>query len=374
MIYRDYRWRALTAVGLAWVLCMAESRAEPFLYASVGGGSQLVKVDIGAGTVTAIGPFGQPGAFAVAISPQGKVFTITQGWPPNQPNPQMAAVDIATGEATAFGVSLAPEIFMGIGFSPDGRLYGVNAASGTGNQGSLYLFNAATGEGSKVGITGGCGLIMDLAYHPDGTMYGVDPTSLYRINPDTGEATLVSTVPGHNSIMGLAIDDDGNFYISEIVGGAPLLRLDPVTGATNPVPGVTLDWPHGLEIIPTPRSRPIDLAFEKSAPAPTPWQMAGNVDFDFDGVADGGIYYIQDPGARVAGKTVHFGGNYTVVTDFYSFIAHLDLVLNTSNNSVSGDGVITTGWLDGARVHLEAQFTPPGSAAGVIRIMPGSAD
>jgi hypothetical protein len=141
---------------------------------------------------------------------------------------------------------------MGLGFAPDGTLYGINAMSGTSNAGSLYQFNPTTGEATKVGVSGGCGVIMDIAFAPDGTMYGVDPTSLYRINRQTGQATLATTLQGLTQVMGLAIDGDGNFYVSEIVTNAPLWRVDPDTGATTAVAGVRLNLPHGLEFTPTP--------------------------------------------------------------------------------------------------------------------------
>jgi hypothetical protein len=224
--------------------------AEPILYSTTGGGSTLVKIDVGAGTVTTIGDFGAPGAFAIASSPNGKLYTVTQGYPAGGANPQLARVNRATGLAKPFGVNLNPDSFMGIGFSPEGTLYGVNADSGTPNQNSLYQFDVKTGEARKVGVTGGCGDIMDLAWHPDGTMYGVAWTSLYRINQHTGQAELVTKLQGLTMVMGLAIDGDGNFYVSEIVPNSPLWHVDPITGAVTAVAGVSLSYPHGLEFIP----------------------------------------------------------------------------------------------------------------------------
>ena len=142
---------------------------------------------------------------------------------------------------------------MGIGFSPDGTLYGVNAFSGTPDAGSLYRFNVATGEATKVGVTGGCLEIMDLAWGPNGTMYGAAWDSLYRINPHTGKAKLVTKITGlsADAVMGLAIDDDGNFYVSEIVPNSPLFRVDPRTGATTQILLDTqVDYIHGLDIMP----------------------------------------------------------------------------------------------------------------------------
>ena len=246
------------AVGLALLASTAVLNAEPILYSTTGGGNTLVRIDVGTGTVTEVGPLGVSGpeAFAIARSPKGKLYTVTQGFPAGGANPQLARVDPVTGLATPFGVNLKPENFMGLGFSPNGKLYGVNAMSGTKNGDSLYQFDLKTGKAKMVGVPGGCKDIMDLAWYR-GTMYGVSPNSLYRINLHTGQAELVKKFVSLIWVMGLAIDDDGNFYVTEIWdenfnGGAqPLLRVDPVTGAATAVAGVSLSYPHGLEFIPT---------------------------------------------------------------------------------------------------------------------------
>ena len=237
------------AAVIALLASTAVLDAEPILYSTTGGGSTLVRIDVGAGTVTTIGDFGVPGAFALARSPHGKLYTVTQGYPPGG-DPQLSSVNLATGLATPFGVNLNPENFMGIGFSPNGKLYGVNADSETPNQNSLYRFDLKTGKAKKVGVTGGCGDIMDLAWY-HGTLYGAAWDSLYRINQHTGQAELVTTLQGLTDVMGLAIDDDGNFYVTEIIDNSQLWRVDPVAGAVTAVAGVSLSFPHGLEFIPT---------------------------------------------------------------------------------------------------------------------------
>src|SRR2546422_3516275 len=115
------------AAAVALLVCTAALDAEPILYSTTGFGSTLVRIDVGAGTVTTIGDLGVPGAFALARSPHGKLYTVTQGFPAGGANPQLARVDPVTGLATPFGVNLKPENFMGLGFSPKGKLYGVNA-------------------------------------------------------------------------------------------------------------------------------------------------------------------------------------------------------------------------------------------------------
>ena len=73
--------RILAATGgaAALLISMNGLQAEPFLYAAASG--QLVKVDVGLGTTTVVGAFNQPGCYAIAISPQGQLFTATYGAP-----------------------------------------------------------------------------------------------------------------------------------------------------------------------------------------------------------------------------------------------------------------------------------------------------
>jgi hypothetical protein len=153
-------------------------------------------------------------------------------------------VDRATGHVTPFGVNLAPEQFMGIGFA-GGRLYGVDAGTGW-----LYRFDLETGETTRVGDAPGCGNIMDLAWY-HGRMYGAAWNKLFRVNLQTGRAELITEITGlgSNSVMGLAIDDHGVLYVSEILSSS-LFRLDPVTGVATAIAGVTLNYAHGLEFAP----------------------------------------------------------------------------------------------------------------------------
>ncbi len=208
----------------------------------------MVNIDVDAGSVTPIGDFDLPGyTLAIAISPSGKAYTVTQGVGTPNHNPQLARVDLATGHVTPFGVNLAPEQFMGIGFAHNGKLYGVNADTGW-----LYQFDLRTGAAAKVGDTAGCGNIMDSAWY-DGQMYGAALDQLFRINLHTGQAELVTTITGlaAGAVMGLAIDDQGTFYVTEIIDPSPLWRVDPGTGAVTAVAGVSLSSPHGLDVMPT---------------------------------------------------------------------------------------------------------------------------
>ncbi len=245
---------AIITAGLALAVNPAELKAGPIIYGSAGFGTQLIKIDVATGHVTHVGDFGVF-ALGLAISPHGKLYTVTDsfadGCAPNC-NPQLAAVDLSTGHATPYG-NLHGEPFMGIAFTPDGALQGVNAMSGTPDAGSLFRFNVDKGKATQVGVTGGCFEIMDMAWSPDGRMYGAAWDSLYRVNSHTGKAKLITKIHGldGNAVMGLAIDDDGNFYVSEIIPNASLFKVNPKSGATTRILLDTqIDYVHGLEFMP----------------------------------------------------------------------------------------------------------------------------
>ena len=71
------------------------------------------------------------GFLAVALAPNGELYTVTQGFGEPSDNPQLARVDRVTGHVTPFGVNLKPENFMGLGFAPNGKLYGVPYYAGS---------------------------------------------------------------------------------------------------------------------------------------------------------------------------------------------------------------------------------------------------
>lgn len=264
----------ILATGLALWAGLVELRADPILYATAGLGTELIKIDVGTKEVTLIGKFGVFG-YGLAISPQGRMFTATDSFTGPPPGaclvcrPQLARVNHSTGHAIPYG-SLQHEQFMGIGFSPDGILYGVNADSQTPDAGSLFRFDLSKGTATRVGVIGGCFDIMDLAWDPNGVMYGAAWNSLYRIDPTTGQATLIATITGlaANAVMGLAIDDVGNFYVSEIIPNAPLYKLNPKTGVATKLFDTGLDYIHALVFSPAHRENDQDEGDEQSAVGP----------------------------------------------------------------------------------------------------------
>jgi sugar lactone lactonase YvrE len=238
--------------------------AKSIIYATAEHGTRFVKINVGTGEVTTIGRFGVFAALGLAFSPEGTAYTVAESRP-NFPDarPRLGRIELATGKATTNG-PIIPK-FMALAFSPQGVLYGVGVNEtrdqNGNNTGSLYTIDPTTGQATKVGVNGGVGVIMDLAFHPDGTLYGIDGTELFRVDLSTGKRTLVKTLLGLENSMGLVIDRDGTFYASDFVPFSPIVRIDITTGQTTPVVKTTINFIHGLDMLP---SRKLQTARQSS--------------------------------------------------------------------------------------------------------------
>jgi hypothetical protein len=231
------------------------SAEEPgLLYATAGGGTQLVAFNLHAGRVRIIGDIGFPGSLSLAFCrPGGRPYTIT-----NMGNPslaQLATLDLSTGAATLVGSPLGQNLLiMGMTCSPDGTLYAVGQTdSNNSDFNSLYTVDRETGLASRVGSTGVLvpggvfsGFFMALDFAPDGTLYGVNTGALYSIDPLTGQATKVVDFVGVTMVMGFAIAKDWNFYVSDYVAQSAIYALDVVTGAATPVLNSGLAFVHNI--------------------------------------------------------------------------------------------------------------------------------
>jgi len=233
------KYSAFTALP-AVIFCLAsiptQTRADPVIYAAGFDTGRLIRIDLGTGAVTNIGPsLGVSGAMGFAFGPDGRAYTVTQS--------RLATVDLHTGKATVVGSTGAG---MGLAFSPDGTLYGVGS-------GSLWKVDPATAKATRVGAH--TGNTMDLAFHPDGTLYAIEPSALFRFDATTGKWTLVKSLSGVSNPMGLVISSDGTFYASDYVNPAVVVRIDVTTGQTTPVIQTKIGPFCGIGLLPEPKLR-----------------------------------------------------------------------------------------------------------------------
>jgi hypothetical protein len=230
-------------------------------------GAALLAIDVERGTTRVIGPTGQPGGAALAITRNGKaaytVASAVTGFPPgvNGANAQLAKIDLATGAATLVGSPMGGNLsVMGLTFAPNGVLYGAgdfNPHSPTFN--SLYTIDVHTGLATRVGSLGAgpnpTDFIMSFAWDSDGNLYGASRMALYRIhrNRTTNMATKVVNFVGSSFIMGIAIDEDGGFYAADFVGPPTLstiYRVDVETGSLTPLFNTGIAFVHNIAFKP----------------------------------------------------------------------------------------------------------------------------
>jgi hypothetical protein len=238
-------------------------RGNSTLFATGRMGTVLLAIDVQKGTTTVVGPTGQAGSIALAITPDGKVaYTIAKavaGFPPGVTgaDAQLAKINLATGAATLVGDSMGGNLsVMGMTFAPNGVLYAAgdfDPSSPTFN--SLYTIDLTTGAATRVGSFG-VGLarsnfIMSFAWDSDGNMYGASMMSLYRIHRHrtTNAATKVVDFVGSSRVMGIAVADD-RFYASDFVGPLPnvskIYGVNLETGFLTPLFSTGIAFVHNI--------------------------------------------------------------------------------------------------------------------------------
>lgn len=121
---------------------------------------------------------------------------------------------------------------------------------------------------------------------------------------------------------------------------------------------------------------PVELTFDKALTNPSAdpedWVWVGTVLGDQEGTLTTSL----TPGP-VTGSIWHVSFNWIVDADDseFSFTAQVAGILNLKTGRVVMNGVVVDGWLQGARIHIDAQLDfSDFSSVGVIRIMPSSAD
>ncbi len=235
---------------LALVLC-ARVEATDTLY-STGSGSALYSIDPGTGLGTYIGNFTYSGVFALAFSPNGTLYAMSNGFG----NGMLDQVNPATGASTHVGGPTGVSGILAMKFAPDGTLY---AASLSTNM--LYTIDLATGIATPVGNLGFSG-VMDIAFDSKGQLYGLS-NNLYKINRTTGAGTLFTALSDGN-LMALTIDPLGRFLATDYSGNSPLYQINTATGALT-----------SLGITGIPYSMALTERFQDFSPVATTLEVKG---------------------------------------------------------------------------------------------------
>jgi streptogramin lyase len=219
---------SVTTVAVLLVSSAFGAHADPIIYATGGGGTDLLAVDAKTSETRVIGSFGHAGSAPLAFGTDGKLYTVTDSMRHENSRSQLATVDPSTGKAAPIGQPLDKTVrIMALGPGPDGGLY----ASGV-MENRLFRIDPQTGVFTEIGPFKGGKDVMDFATNPqDGAMYATTTTALYRLDPKSAELTEVvrySNVPP--SVMGIVFDRDGTLYATNYGGESALHRVDPATG------------------------------------------------------------------------------------------------------------------------------------------------
>jgi hypothetical protein len=241
-----------------------DGRIGSTLFATGQIGTVLLAIDVEKGTTTIVGPTGQLGGVALAITPDGKsaytVVSAVTGFPAgvNGLNAQLAKIDLKTGAAKLVGGPMGGNLsVMGMTFAPNGVLYAggdFNPSSPTFN--SLYTIDLTTGAATRVGSFD-VGLmksnfIMSFAWDSEGNMFGASMMSLYKIHRHRtmNVATKVVDFVGASKVMGIAIGEDGGFYAADFVGPLPavsrIYRVNIKTGLLTPLVNTGIAFVHNI--------------------------------------------------------------------------------------------------------------------------------
>ncbi|MCU0963102.1 MAG: S8 family serine peptidase, partial [Pirellulaceae bacterium] len=232
------------AAGSRWVLGHIDPGTSG-LFSTGNDGTSLITIDSRTGTGSVVGPFGTPGTFTAAFTPDGTLWTIVDGF--NVNGAQLATVDPATGVAIRVGSPVwtgSPVFAMDADAS--GQLYA------GGWDGTFFIVDTVTGQMTPIGFMGFFSA-MDFAFDNDGVLWALDTgENLYSIDPITGAGTFRSRIVGLNGLaMGLMVDpSDNSLYVTTYTADSNLYRVDPSTGSTELIGPVGIVFPHGGDFEP----------------------------------------------------------------------------------------------------------------------------
>lgn len=163
----------------------------------------LVKLDLGTGSLTTVGATGFPVIRSLAFSSSGALFGI------DQLGAQLLSIDPGTGATAVVGpLGSGTAGIGGLVFDAAGTLYYADEFNE-----NLYTVNTATGAASLVGSMGQS--VTGLAFRADGTLFGYadnPDNTLVTINKLTGLATTVGAIGLVSPDGGIAFDDAGQLW------------------------------------------------------------------------------------------------------------------------------------------------------------------
>jgi len=214
-----------------------------------GDTSPVGTIDSTTGVWQTIGSSGFPRLNALARSPSGVYYSVTEY--DTCGASRLITIDPRTGAGSVVaGIDGIPDnnYVSGLAFSPGGVLY---AALGDCHvlepSDWLYTINPASGTASLVGAIAGYSGVGALDFDDStGTLYGWDnQAGLITIDPASGTATDVNPSVGGPNILSLVILPNG----SMVGGRSELYSIDRTTGETTRIGSGSFDNVRGIEVL-----------------------------------------------------------------------------------------------------------------------------
>jgi len=267
------RWLLKSRLSIVWVVVFCVGLASPVqgdvhlvqnsvattgrIYTTYNRGQNLGILDLVTGEFADIGSYQIPESTAMsatAISPDGVLYGMVQGFFDRGGMSQLMLIDPKSGKATPIGFA-NPINAVAFDFAPDGTAYVAgftDPALGAKGDTIIYSINTATGQLTAIGDTG-IDRIMDFAFDSAGVMWATTANKLYTIDTNTGASQHVASITGVDTatndpaaeIMGIMFDEYDVMYATAFIEGSPLFTINTTTGVATAVAQIELSFPHG---------------------------------------------------------------------------------------------------------------------------------
>jgi hypothetical protein len=227
---------AVFAVACMTVLGGAAMAQSPNDYWVIENQSdQLFRVDVVTRNATLVGSLGVDWQFGgLGFAPNGTLF----GW--NTGNNSLYNINKVTGAATLVGAGSAGGMDSFDINQVNGRGFGVSVSNGN----TVEEVNLATGATSTIANTSPSTFPTGTAFSPNGTWFGIDGVSggnLFTVDPLSGTVTTIGPLGTNVNRTNLGFNAVDSFiYFIEIQNAnSPLWQVNPATGAATLMGNVT---------------------------------------------------------------------------------------------------------------------------------------
>lgn len=261
-----------TTFTLLSLIASAPANAEVILYGVTGGFQHsstpgtLYQIDPANGDTTLIGtPIPNAGLTGL-VHMNGRLIATTNvrdGYRLIEMDPNTGALAGVLADITYRGQSAG---ITDLAYnSQTNKLYGIGSGLPIGGNDTLVEINPATGEATLVGVTGMNGGFVSIGFSPDGRLYGIANFGGAIREIDQTNGNLIGAAPLGSAIGALGMDihpetGDAFFTRGRAPWGNALYNVDPSAGFASFIGGLGDNAFHDLAFVQVPVPEPASLA------------------------------------------------------------------------------------------------------------------